>query len=185
MEKIAVALSGSSGAIYGKLLLDKLAELPEDQYEIAVVMSENARLNWELEIGDKSYDWYDFPTYEKNDFFAPFASGSALFKTLIICPCSMGMIARIACGISNDLISRAADVMLKERRQLILVPREMPLNLIHLENMTRLTKAGATICPASPSFYSKPATTKALLMTVVDRVLQLSGVETESFRWGG
>lgn len=184
MKKIAVAISGSSGAIYAKLLLDKLAELPEEKYEIAVVMSENARLNWELEIGDKSYDWYEFKMYEKNDFFAPFASGSSLYKCLIVCPCSMGMLARIAQGISNDLISRAADVMLKERRKLILVPRETPFNLIHLENMTRLTRAGAIICPAIPSFYSKPQNTKALLTTVVDRVLQLAGLEVDAFRWG-
>ncbi len=122
--------------------------------------------------------------YEKEDFFAPFASGSADFDTMIICPCSMGMLGRIAHGYSEDLIARAADVLLKENRQLILVPRETPYSLIHIENMRLLVQAGAIICPATPSFYSKPTTIEELAKTVVNRVLSLSGFNSDGYKWG-
>ena len=115
---------------------------------------------------------------------APFASGSARYGTMIVCPCSMGLMARIATGISDDLPTRAADVILKERRKLILVPRDTPLSLIHINSMKTITEAGGIICPASPSFYSKPATFEALAATVVDRVLDLAGFDLESYRWG-
>ena len=121
---------------------------------------------------------------ENNDFFAPSASGSALIDAMVICPCSMGLLGRMAHGLSEDLITRSADVMLKERRKLIIVPRETPYNLIHLRNMTSLTEAGAIICPASPSFYSKPQTLEAAAQTVVDRVIDLIGLNHTSFRWG-
>ncbi len=114
---------------------------------------------------------------------APFASGSAKFDTMIVVPCSMGTLGRIASGASDDLISRAADVILKERRRLILVVRDMPFNLIHIRNMQTVTEAGAIICPAIPSFYSKPKTMEELAMTVVNRVIDLIGLENESFRW--
>jgi len=113
--------------------------------------------------------------YSNKDFFVPFASGSSDFDTMIICPASMGILGRIASGTSDDLIARGADVMLKERRKLILVPRETPYNLIHIRNMETLTLAGAIICPASPSFYSKPASIDELVMTVVERVISLAG----------
>ena len=103
---------------------------------------------------------------------------------MIVCPCSMGLMARIAMGISNDLVTRAADVVLKERRKLILVPRDTPYNLIHINNMRLLTEAGAIICPASPSFYSKPQSFEALAKTVTDRVLDLAGFKLDSYRWG-
>jgi 4-hydroxy-3-polyprenylbenzoate decarboxylase len=103
--------------------------------------------------------------------------------TMILCPCSMGLLARIAQGISDDVITRAADVMLKERRKLILVPREMPYNLIHLRNMTALTEAGAIICPATPSFYHQPSTITEVADTVVDRILDLAGVPIKTKRW--
>ncbi len=122
--------------------------------------------------------------YNPADLFAPMASGSAGYDTMIICPCTMGTLGRIASGVSSDLLTRAADVMLKERKKLILVPRETPLSLIHLSNMKFITEAGAIICPASPSFYSKPATIEALAMTVVDRILTLAGFEIETFNWG-
>jgi 4-hydroxy-3-polyprenylbenzoate decarboxylase len=115
---------------------------------------------------------------------APFASGSAKYNTLIICPCSMGTLARIATGISNDLITRAADVILKERRKLILVTRDTPLSLIHINNMKTVTEAGAIICPATPSFYSKPQTIEEVAATVIDRVIDLAGLEQVSYRWG-
>jgi len=102
---------------------------------------------------------------------------------MIICPCSMGTLARIATGISNDLTTRAADVILKERRKLILVTRDMPLNLIHINNMKTVTEAGGIICHASPSFYSHPSSIEALAATVTDRVIDLAGLSNETFRW--
>jgi 4-hydroxy-3-polyprenylbenzoate decarboxylase len=118
------------------------------------------------------------------DFMAPFASGSAKYEVMLVCPCSMGLLGRIAAGISTDLTTRAADVILKERRKLILVTREMPLSLIHLRNMETVTLAGGIICPATPSFYGKPLTIEEVAGTVIDRVLDLSGLDWQSFRWG-
>jgi len=135
-------------------------------------------------LGDESYDSYPFDFYEKKNFFAPFASGSAKYESMIVCPCSMGLMARIASGISDDLTTRAADVILKERRQLILVPRDTPLSLIHIKNMLAITEAGGIICPASPSFYSNPKDFDELAATVVDRVLDLVGFDLDTYRWG-
>jgi 4-hydroxy-3-polyprenylbenzoate decarboxylase len=121
--------------------------------------------------------------YPNDSYFAPFASGSSQYDTMIICPASMGTVGRIANGISDTLIARTADVMLKERRRLIIVPREAPYSLIHLKNMKKLTLAGAVICPASPSFYSKPSTIDDLVMTVVDRIIDLAGFTNDTYRW--
>ena len=184
MKKTVVAIAGSSGAIYAKILLDKLRDMGDRAGEVSVVMSDNAVVNWELELGSFSAEDYPFRFFEKNDFNAPFASGSAKYGTMIVCPCSMGMLARIATGVSTDLITRSADVILKERRKLILVPRETPFSLIHLNNMKTVTEAGGIICPAIPSYYSKPQSVDDLAATVVDRVLDLAGFDTESFRWG-
>jgi flavin prenyltransferase len=183
MKKIIVAISGSSGSIYAKLLLDKLAILSEQWEAVGVVLSDNAKINWELEVGKPDFSVYPFDFYEKNNFYAPFASGSAKYDTMIVCPCSMGMLARIATGISNDLVTRAADVVLKERRKLILVTRETPLSLIHINNMKTVTEAGGIICPASPSFYSNPQTLEEIAATVVDRVLDLAGFDLKTYRW--
>ncbi len=184
MKKIIVAITGASGAIYAKLLLDKLLQLSGQVSEIGVVMSDNAREVWKFELDNEEYLNYPFPFYEKNNFFAPFASGSAKFDTMIIVPCSMGALGRIAAGTSDDLITRAADVILKERRRLILVARDMPLNLIHIRNMQTVTEAGGIICPAIPSYYSKPKTVEDVAMTVVNRIIDLAGLENKSFRWG-
>jgi 4-hydroxy-3-polyprenylbenzoate decarboxylase len=184
-RKIVVAVTGASGAIYAKLLLDKLQALQSQIAEVAVVMSDNARQVWEFELDDISHGNYPFKFYAKNDFMAPFASGSARFDTMVIVPCSMGTLGRIASGVSDDLISRAADVILKERRKLILVARDTPLNLIHIRNMQTVTEAGGIICPAIPSYYSKPKTIEELAMTVVNRVIDLIGLENESYRWEG
>ncbi|MFM8485617.1 MAG: flavoprotein, partial [Bacteroidota bacterium] len=119
--KVVVAISGSSGAVYAKVLLDKLSALSRQAEAVGVVMSENARINWELEVGSFNQEEYPFTFYSNKDFYAPFASGSARYGVMLVCPCSMGMLGRIATGISNDLITRAADVILKERRKLILV----------------------------------------------------------------
>jgi len=183
-KKIVVAVTGASGAIYAKVLFDRLIHLQDQLSTVGIVMSDNAKTVWELELGNADYDKYPFMFYQKNDFLAPFASGSAGYESLIICPCSMGAIGRIANGMSNDLVSRAADVILKERRKLILVARETPYNLIHLQNMKQITEAGGIICPASPSFYSLPTSFEELAATVVDRVLQLAGFSLNSYRWG-
>lgn len=184
MKKIAVAITGASGSIYAKLLLQSLVNLQAQLKEVSVVMSSNAPFVWETELGNKDYTSFPFSFYDKNNFKAPFASGSARYDALIVAPCSMGTLGRIAGGISNDLITRAADVMLKERRKLILVLRETPYNLVHIKNMEAVTLAGGIICPATPSFYSRPQTLEAAVQTVVDRVLDLAGLDNNSFRWG-
>ncbi len=182
-KKIVVAITGASGSIYAKLLLQQLQVLQEQIAEVGVVMSDNARDVWRFELGDESYQNIPFKIYGKTDFMAPFASGSARFDTMVIVPCSMGTLGRIAGGISNDLTTRAADVILKERRKLILVARDTPLNLIHLRNMQTVTEAGGIICPAVPSFYSLPKTIEEVAMTVVNRIIDLAGFEHESYRW--
>ena len=189
-HKIIIGITGASGAFYGKMLLERIRGL-EDQIETCeVVFSENAKDVWNFELGDDPdelshmYTMKNLTVYQADNFFAPMASGSAGYDAMIICPCTMGTLGRIASGVSSDLITRAADVMLKERKKLILVPREAPLSLIHLNNMKLLTEAGAIICPASPSFYSKPATIEALVMTVVDRVLSLAGFSLDTYNWG-
>ncbi|PHN01447.1 UbiX family flavin prenyltransferase [Flavilitoribacter nigricans] len=183
-KKIVIAVGGSSGSIYAKVLFDRLQRIADQWEAVGVVMSDNARYNWELELGNKDYENYPFDHYDKKDFMAPFASGSARYETMIVCPCSMGILGRIAAGISDDLTTRAADVILKERRRLILVPRDTPYSLIHLDNMKRITEAGGIICPASPSFYSRPQNFEELAATVVDRVLDLAGFRLDTYRWG-
>lgn len=182
-KKIIVAVTGASGAIYAKLLLDNLKTLHQQIDKVGVVMSDNAKEVWRYELGNEDYNNYDFDFYAKMDFNAPFASGSAKYDTMIIAPCSMGTLGRISHGISSDLISRAADVVLKERRKLIAVVRDTPFSLIHLQNMKLVTEAGGIICPANPSFYSLPKTIEDVAQTVVDRVIDLAGLEKESYRW--
>lgn len=184
INKVAVAITGASGSIYAKLLLEKLLQLKDQWTEAGVVMSNNAKEVWQTELGNDSYKDYPLPFYEKHDFNAPFASGSAKYNIMIIVPCSMGMLGRIANGISDDLVTRAADVVLKERRKLILGVRETPYNLIHIRNMETATLAGSIICPLSPSFYSKPQTLEEAAATVTDRILDLAGFEINSYRWG-
>ncbi len=183
MKKIVLSVGGSSGSIYAKVMMDKLLVLKDQWKEIGIVMSENAKFNWKYELGNEDYLNYPFSFYDKMNFMAPFASGSAKFDTMIVCPCSMGLMGRIASGVSDDLPTRAADVILKERRKLILVLRDTPYSLIHINNMKLLTEAGAIICPATPSFYSKPNNFEELAATVVDRVLDLAGFELKSYRW--
>lgn len=183
--KIAVAITGASGSIYAKVLLDRLVDLQDQIDEIGLVFSDNAATVWKQELANSDYKNYPFKVYDKNDFFAPFASGSANYDAMIICPASMGTIARIANGLSSDLITRGADVMLKERKKLIVVNRETPMNLIHIENLKTITMAGGIICPASPSFYSKPSNFEELAMTVIGRVLDLTGFQQlNAYRWG-
>ena len=180
---IVVAVTGASGAIYAKMLLEKLSQLSVQIDKSGVVFSKNAKAVWNFEMPDIPSDQYPFKMYDSKDFFAPFASGSSKYDVMIICPCTMGTMGRIAAGLANDLITRTADVMMKERRKLILITREAPLNLIHINNMKLITEAGGIICPANPSFYSKPKTIKELVSTVIDRVLDLSGFEINYKRW--
>jgi 4-hydroxy-3-polyprenylbenzoate decarboxylase len=184
MKKIAVAITGASGSIYARLLLQKLELLKDQITELSVVMTDNAKQVWQTELGDSAYADFSAGYFTTKDFTAPFASGSAGYDALIITPCSMGTLGRVAAGISNDLITRAADVMLKERKKLILVIRDTPYNLIHIRNMETVTLAGGIICPASPSFYSRPQTMEQAAATVVDRVIDLAGLTNKSFRWG-
>jgi 4-hydroxy-3-polyprenylbenzoate decarboxylase len=184
MRKIVVAITGASGSIYASLLIEKLLVLRPQWETVSIVMTKNARTVWETELENHAYKQFPLEVFETDDFMAPFASGSARYDTMIIIPCSMGTLGRIATGISSDLITRAADVILKERRKLICVIRDMPYNLIHIRNMETVTLAGGIICPATPSFYSKPSTIEAVAATVVDRVIDLAGFDLKSFRWG-
>ena len=182
-RKIIVAVTGASGAIYAKLLIEKLKQLNAPPKEIAVIFSDTAKEIWLEETGTAFEVESPVKEYSNGSFFAPFASGSSSYDTMIICPASMGITGRIANGISADLITRTADVMLKERRKLIITPREAPYNLIHIENFRTLALAGAVICPASPSFYNNPQSVKELAMTIVDRIIDLAGFENNCFRW--
>lgn len=182
--KIAVAITGASGSLYAKLLIEKLSALKEQISELSIVMTDNAKLVWKTELNNEGFNEIKAAFYNVNDFMAPFASGSAGYDAMIIIPCSMGTLGRIAAGLSNDLITRGADVMLKERKKLILVLRETPYNLIHIKNMETVTLAGGIICPASPSFYSLPKTIEEAAQTVVDRIIDLAGLDAKSFRWG-
>ena len=184
MNKIVVAVTGASGSIYPKVLFDKLFAIKDQWTELSVVMTENAREVWKTELENDDFKNIPAKIYTQTDFTAPFASGSGQYNTMIIIPCSMGTLGRIATGISNDLITRAADVILKERRKLICVARDTPYNLVHIRNMETITLAGGIICPATPSFYSKPKTMEDIAATVVDRVLDLAGLDIKTFRWG-
>jgi 4-hydroxy-3-polyprenylbenzoate decarboxylase len=186
--KLVVAIGGASGSIYAKRMLDTLAAIKGQardprSLEVGLCVSSAGNEVWNHEIGE--FPSYPFTRYGLRDFRAPFASGSAGWDAMVVIPCSTGGLARIAHGVSDNLIERAADVMLKERRRLVLVVRETPLSLIHLENMLAVTRAGAIVLPASPSFYSKPATVDALLDTVVARALDHVGIAQSLMpRWG-
>ncbi len=179
-----VAVSGASGSVYAEQLLTKLIAAKDQYDELSLVMTHNAKDVWQTELDNRSFENFEIKRFEQTDFYAPFASGSGNYSTMIIIPCSMGTLGRIANGISGDLISRAADVMLKERRKLICVARETPYSLVHLKNMEMITAAGGIICPATPSFYSRPTTIAEVAATVVDRVLDLAGININTYRWG-
>jgi flavin prenyltransferase len=183
-RRIAIAITGASGSIYPFRLIGKLLEINSQWDELSVVATANALKVWQVEMGTPFLQNEDIHFFQSDDFTAPFASGSGRYDTMIIAPCSMGTLGRIANGISNDLITRAADVVLKERRKLICLVRETPYNLIHIQNMEKITLAGGIICPATPSFYSRPQTINDVADTVVNRVLDLAGFDMDSFRWG-
>lgn len=183
-QKIVIAITGASGSIYARLLISKLLEIRSQWNDLAIVVTENAKLVWETELDEKFREVEGLRYFGTNNFMAPFASGSGKYDTMIIVPCSMGTLGRIAAGVSSDLITRAADVVLKERRKLICVIRDTPYSLLHIRNMESVTLAGGIICPATPSFYSKPDSIEKVAMTVVDRVLDLAGFDISAYRWG-
>src|SRR5512133_593 len=183
-KRIIVAVTGASGSLYAKLLLDKLVKLNDQWEEVALVCSDTGKAVWKYELENISPDNYPFRIYNPGDLFAAPASGSAGFETMIVCPCSSGTLGRIAHGTGDNLISRAADVILKERRKLILVFRESPISLVHIRNMELLTLAGAIIYPASPGLYTKPASLQEMISPFIDRILEQAGFDLPGmYRW--
>ncbi len=182
--RIVVCITGASGALYAKVLLNSLQNLLPNNAVVALVMTETAKEIWKAELKEESYKEMSWKLYHEDDFYAPFASGSNVYDATIIIPCSMGTLGRIAHGSADNLITRTADVALKERKKLILVTRETPLNLIQIANMKTITEAGGIICPANPSFYSGPENIEALVTTVTDRVLNLAGISNDGYKWG-
>jgi 4-hydroxy-3-polyprenylbenzoate decarboxylase len=183
-KKIIVAVTGASGMIYVSRFLHKLKhELHDQLSEVALVCSENVNGIWKNEIEGEQLADFGYTIYKNNNFYVPFASGSSAFDIMVVIPCSMGTLGRIAAGVSENLIGRAADVMFKERKKIIFVTREMPLSIIHIDNMKKITEAGGIICPASPTFYHKPKTVTELADTVVERVIDLAGFDQKAKRW--
>jgi 4-hydroxy-3-polyprenylbenzoate decarboxylase len=185
-KKIVIGVTGASGAPYARRILTVLRDRAKESgdVELACVLSPTARSVWALECGGAPED-LGVPIHPPDSYAAPFASGSAGWHAMAIVPCSMGAAGRIAHGTSDSLLTRTADVMLKERRTLVIVPRETPMSVIHLENLLTLARAGALVLPACPSFYAKPGTIDQLVDTVVGRVLDHLGVEHALVRrWG-
>lgn len=180
--KIIVAVTAASGAIYARLCLERLLQIAEVS-EIALICSAHAGEVIAFE-GESLPDDPRIRRYDNDDLFAPPASGSADYRAMVVIPCSVGTLGRVACGISQSLIERVADVMLKERRRLVLVVRETPLSLLHLRNMTALTEAGAVVLPASPGFYSHPGTIEELCLSVVERAIAQLGIPAPHYQWG-
>jgi 4-hydroxy-3-polyprenylbenzoate decarboxylase len=182
ISKVIVAVTGASGAIYGFELIKQLTKI-DSINSISVIFSENGLKVWEYE------NKVEIPKSEKinilnnNDLFASPASGSSGYQAMFITPCSMGTLGSIAAGISNTLILRAADVMLKERKTLILMTREAPLSLIHIENMGKVTRSGAIIFPASPFFYNHPKDLNAAISALISRLINTSGIPAPIFEW--
>ena len=197
MKNIVVGITGASGSIYGLRLI---AELLRAQHQVTVLVTNAGRqvtaFETDLKLADdvqqcrsqlNSYFGVDsnLSYFSQADFFAPVASGSSAPDAVVICPCSMGTAGRIAAGLSDNLLERVADVALKERKKLLLVPRETPFNRIHLENLLRLTDAGAQILPAMPAFYQQPQTIDDLVDFVAGKALDALDIEHTLFkRWG-
>lgn len=197
-DAISIAITGASGAMYGIRLMECLLKADKTVYLMIsspakVVIATETDLNLPGRATDiEAYFTEKFSAkpeqlkvFGRDQWMAPVASGSNAPSAMIVCPCSTGTLSAISCGMSRSLIERAADVMLKEQRKLILVTREMPLSAIHLENMLKLAKLGATIMPASPAFYNKPEKIQDLIDFVVARVLDHLGVKQRLVpRWG-
>jgi 4-hydroxy-3-polyprenylbenzoate decarboxylase len=184
-RRIVVGISGASGAPYARRLLEVLSDdALRGSVQTSVVLSSTAEEVWCHEC-EGSVREFGFPVFGGRDYTAPFASGSAAPDAMVVIPASMSTIARVAQGISDNLLTRAADVVLKERKKLLLVPRETPYSEIHLKNMLELTRAGALIMPGSPSFYGQPRTVAQLIDTVIARVCDHLGIDNQlARRWG-
>jgi 4-hydroxy-3-polyprenylbenzoate decarboxylase len=181
--KIVVGVTGASGSVYARALIKKINAHPELIERCDVVFTRPAKEVWNFELNERDFENLPNKIWSNDTFFAPFASGSSGFDALIVCPCSMGTLAKIASGLANDLISRAADVMLKERRKLILVTRETPLNIIHINNMKAVTEAGGIVMPASPSFYNKPQDINQLIDGTIKKILTITGLVSFCNNW--
>ncbi|HOY38323.1 MAG: UbiX family flavin prenyltransferase [Bacteroidales bacterium] len=186
-KSLVIAITGASGSIYASTLISDLLLLRDyiDPERLSLVVSDNGDQVFEHEMGYRASAISGIKHYSNTDFYAPFASGSGNYDGMVIVPCSMGTLGKIAHGISDNLITRTADVMLKERNKLILVTRETPISLIHIKNMELITLAGGIVCPANPSFYSKPLQVHDLVKTVTNRIISLLGIECNSFQWPG
>lgn len=185
-KKIVLGITGASGAPYAKRLAEVFRErVAKGEIEVGVCLSSTAPEVWALECGGDIREELGLPVWGARDYRAPFASGSAGWHAMAIVPCSMGTVARVAHGTSDTLLTRAADVMLKERRTLLVVPRETPLSTLHLENLTALSRHGALVLPAMPSFYGRTKTLEQAVDTVVGRILDHLGLEHDLVaRWG-
>ena len=180
--KVVVAITAASGAIYARQLVEAL-EASNEVERVALIYSANARAVVAHE-GETMPQSPKIEEYDNSNLFASPASGSARWDAMVVVPSSVGTIGRVASGVSQTLIERSADVMLKERRRLIFVVRETPYSLIHLRNMTTLTEAGAVILPATPSFYSLPKDIEEVCQTVTERIVAMLGIESERYEWG-
>lgn len=191
MGKIVLAITGASGIIYGLKLLENLVE----KFKVELILS-NASLSvmkYESNIAisnieefDKIFQFSNLTVYSDKDLIAPLASGSYITEGMFIVPCSMKTLSAIANGYSDNLITRTADVMIKEKRKLILSPREMPLNTIHLENMLKLSRLGVIIAPPIPAFYNKPEKIEDIIDFVIGKLLDCMGIENNLYRrWNG
>ena len=182
VKNVVLAVTGASGACYARRFLERASTL--DGVRVHLLMTDTARDVWRHEL-DAGPIPGRYSLLENNNFYNPFCSGSAAADVVVVLPCSMGTLARIAAGTADDALARIADVQLKERRPLILVPRETPLNLIHLRNMTALTEAGAIIAPAAPGFYNRPDSLDTRIDGFVARLLQLAGLAPldTAYRW--
>ncbi len=182
-KKIIIGITGASGAIYAHQLIHDI--LLHKEYSIAVIYSANGKKVWNYELELPPFESSEqLIVYDNEDMFSPPASGSSNFDAMVVIPCSMGTLAKISNGISSNLICRAADVMLKEQKPLIIVPRELPYNLIHLNNMTKIIQTGGIVLPASPSFYNHPNNINELVKTVTDRILKYLNVPVNIKEWG-
>jgi 4-hydroxy-3-polyprenylbenzoate decarboxylase len=183
MKRIILGITGASGSLYARLLVRRLAAV--EGVDLSVIVTENGLAVMRYEDDAEWLQHERLKVYDNRDLFAAPASGSARFEAMAIVPASMGTIGRLAAGIGNDLLARAADVMLKERRRLVVCPREAPYSTIHLRNMTALSECGAIVCPLSPPFYTRPTDIEALCLPVVDRVCALLDLPVEgAHRWG-
>ena len=183
ISNIIIGITGASGAIYGYELINQLLKIDQIK-KIPVIFSDNGAKVWEYEQMPKIPKNKKIEVFNNNDFFAAPASGSAQYNAMFITPCSMGTLAAIATGTSSNLIHRAADVTLKERRKLILLVREAPLNLIHIKNMETITLAGGIIFPASPFFYNRHEKLNDIVSDLISRLINISGINLPIKEWG-